>query len=114
MPIVPAPGDYDDGEIDGMIGRGYRSTRRKPAPVPLCPTKTPHAARTRTRAAVVGSPATNRLSYGTATRFLLTTVKPIAYSLSESRVLFSDRSVVLSEMKNFFLWFYFFYFYFST
>jgi hypothetical protein len=21
-PIVPAPGDYDDGEIDGMIGGG--------------------------------------------------------------------------------------------
>jgi hypothetical protein len=30
-PIVPAPGDYDDGEIGGMIGRGNRSTRRKPA-----------------------------------------------------------------------------------
>jgi hypothetical protein len=53
--IVPAPGDYDDGEIGGMIGRGYRSTRRKPAPVPLCPPHTPHAARMRTRAAVVGS-----------------------------------------------------------
>jgi hypothetical protein len=26
-PIVPAPGDYDDGEIGGMIGRGNRSTR---------------------------------------------------------------------------------------
>jgi hypothetical protein len=36
-PVVPAPGDYDDGEIGGMIGRGNRSTRRKPAPVPLCP-----------------------------------------------------------------------------
>jgi hypothetical protein len=38
MPIVPAPSDYDDAEIDGMmIGRGNRSTRRKPAPP-----KTPH------------------------------------------------------------------------
>jgi hypothetical protein len=55
-PIVPAPGDYNDGEIGGMIGRGNRNTRRKPAPVPLCPPQTPHAARTRTRAAVVGSP----------------------------------------------------------
>jgi hypothetical protein len=54
-PIVSAPGDYDDGEIGGMIGRGNRSTRRKPAPVPLCPPQTPHAARTRTRAAAVGS-----------------------------------------------------------
>jgi hypothetical protein len=53
--LVPAPGDYDDGEIGGMIGRGNRSTRRKPAPVPLCPPKTPHAARMRTRAAAVGS-----------------------------------------------------------
>jgi hypothetical protein len=54
-PIVPAPDCYDDGEIGGMIGRGNRSTRRKPTPVPLCPPQTPHAARTRTRTAVVGS-----------------------------------------------------------
>jgi hypothetical protein len=54
-PIVPAPGDYDDGEIGGMIGRENRSTRRKPAPMPLDPQRTPHAARTRTRAAAVGS-----------------------------------------------------------
>jgi hypothetical protein len=54
-PIVSAPGDYDNGEIGGMIGRGNRSTRRKPAPVPLCLPQTAHAARTRTRAAAVGS-----------------------------------------------------------
>jgi hypothetical protein len=54
-PIVPAPGDYDDGEIGGMIGRGNRIPRRKPAPVPLCPPQTPHAARTRTRAAAMGN-----------------------------------------------------------
>jgi hypothetical protein len=43
-PIVPAPSDYDDGEIGGMmIARENRSTRRKPAPVPLCPPQTPHA-----------------------------------------------------------------------
>jgi hypothetical protein len=36
-PVVPAAGDYDDGEIGGMIDRGNRSTRRKPTPVPLCP-----------------------------------------------------------------------------
>jgi hypothetical protein len=41
-PIVPAPGDYDDREIGGMIGMGNRSTVRKIAPVPLCP-QTPHA-----------------------------------------------------------------------
>jgi hypothetical protein len=54
-PIVPAPGDYDDGEIGGMIGKGNRITRRKPAPVPLRPPQTPHAARTRTRAGKMGS-----------------------------------------------------------
>jgi hypothetical protein len=54
-PIVPTPDDYDDGEIGGMIDSGNRSTRRKPAPVPLCPLQTSHAARTRTRAAAVGS-----------------------------------------------------------
>jgi hypothetical protein len=52
---MSAPGDYDNGEIGGMIGRGNRSIRRKPAPVPLCPPQIPHAARTRTRAAAVGS-----------------------------------------------------------
>jgi hypothetical protein len=51
---MSAPGDYDNGKIGGMFGRGNRSTRRKPAPVPLCPPQTPHAARTRTRAAAVG------------------------------------------------------------
>jgi hypothetical protein len=54
-PFVPAPVDYDEGEIVGMIGRGNRSTRRKSAPVPLCPPQTPHAAQTRTQAAMVGS-----------------------------------------------------------
>jgi hypothetical protein len=54
-PIVPAPGDYDDGEIGGMIDRGNRSTRRKPVPVPLCPPRTPLAVRTRTRTVAVVS-----------------------------------------------------------
>jgi hypothetical protein len=49
---VPAPGD-DDGEIGGMkVGRGNRSTRRKPAPAPLCPPQIPLD---QTRAAAVGS-----------------------------------------------------------
>jgi hypothetical protein len=55
-PIVPAPGDYDDGEIGGMmIGGGNRSTRRKPPLLPLWPPQIPHAARTRTPTAAVGS-----------------------------------------------------------
>jgi hypothetical protein len=38
-----------------MIGKGNRSTQRKPAPVLLCPPQNPHAAWTRTGAAAVGS-----------------------------------------------------------
>jgi hypothetical protein len=41
-PFVPTPGDYDDGEFGGMkIGRGNRSTWRKPATAPICPSQTP-------------------------------------------------------------------------
>jgi hypothetical protein len=55
-PIVPAPGDYEDGEFGGMmIDRRNQSKRRKPTPVLLCPPKIPHTARKRTRAAAVGS-----------------------------------------------------------
>jgi hypothetical protein len=55
--IVPAPGDYDDGEFGGMkIGRENRSTRRKPTPEPLYPPRIPlNQTRARTRAAAVGS-----------------------------------------------------------
>jgi hypothetical protein len=52
------------------IGRGNRSTRRKPAPVPLCPPQIPHDltwARTPDRSG--RKPATNRLSYGAAYRW---------------------------------------------
>jgi hypothetical protein len=60
-PIVPVPGDYDDGEIGGiMIGRGNRSTRRNPAP------QTSHACPDANPGRRGGKPATNRLSYGTA------------------------------------------------
>jgi hypothetical protein len=56
-PIVPAPGDYDDGKVGGMkIGRENRSTQREPAAAPLCPTQIPlDQTRARTRAAAVGS-----------------------------------------------------------
>jgi hypothetical protein len=57
--IVPAPGDFEDGEFGGMkIGRGNRSTRRKPAPAPLYPSSNPGRRG--------GKPATNRLNYGAA------------------------------------------------
>jgi hypothetical protein len=38
--LLSVPGDCDDdGEVGRMngFGRGHRSTRRKPAPTPLCP-----------------------------------------------------------------------------
>jgi hypothetical protein len=56
-PIVPVPGDCEDGEFGGMkIGRGYRSTQRKPAPALLCPPQIPlDQSRARTQAAAVGS-----------------------------------------------------------
>jgi hypothetical protein len=48
--------DDECGAVGGMIVKGNRSTRRKPAPVPLCP---PQISRdltwVRTRAAAVGS-----------------------------------------------------------
>jgi hypothetical protein len=72
-PIVPAPGDYDDGEIGGMmIGRGNRSTRRKPVPVTLCPPQTPHACPDANPGRLGGKLAANRLSYGTALSSLRT------------------------------------------
>jgi hypothetical protein len=45
----------DCGAIDGMkIGRGNRSSRRKPAPPPLCPPQIPHdQIRARTQATAV-------------------------------------------------------------
>jgi hypothetical protein len=64
--LLPAPGDYDDGEIGGMIFRGNRSIRRKPAPVPLCPPQTPHACLDTNPGRRVGKPATNHLIYGMA------------------------------------------------
>jgi hypothetical protein len=61
--VVTATGDYDDREIGGvMVGGGNRSTLRKPASVPLCPQTCPDTNPCRRG----GKPATNRLSYGTA------------------------------------------------
>jgi hypothetical protein len=59
-------GYYDNGESGGMIGKGNRSTRRKPAPIPLCPPQTPHACLDANSGRRGRKPATNRLSYGTA------------------------------------------------
>jgi hypothetical protein len=68
--IVPASGDSEDdcGEADGMsIGRGNRSSRRKPAPAPLLSiTKSPWPDPGLNLGRRGGKPATNRLSYGAA------------------------------------------------
>jgi hypothetical protein len=39
--FVPAPDGHERGAIGGMLGRGSRITRRKAAPVPLCPPQIP-------------------------------------------------------------------------
>jgi hypothetical protein len=61
---MPATGDYDEGEIGGMIiGRGNRSTRREPALTPLFPPQTPHASPDKKPSRRGGKSATNGLSY---------------------------------------------------
>jgi hypothetical protein len=58
--------DDECGAVGGKrLGRGNRSTRRKPAPVPLCPPQIPHDLGSYLGRRG-GKPATNRLSYGTA------------------------------------------------
>jgi hypothetical protein len=56
-PIVPGPGDCEDGEFGRMkIVKGNRNTLRKAAPAPLRPPQIPlDQTRARTRAAAVGS-----------------------------------------------------------
>jgi hypothetical protein len=52
------------GAVGGTrIGRGIRSTRRKSAPMPLCPPQIPHDLGSNPGRSS-GKPATNRLSYG--------------------------------------------------
>jgi hypothetical protein len=74
--------DEECGAVVGMrISKGNRSTRRKPAPVPFCPPKIlQDLTRARTRACFGGKPATNCLSYGSATIFVL--ISPLSASFS--------------------------------
>jgi hypothetical protein len=70
-PIVTASGDNENdcGEADGMyIGRGNRSSRRKPAPAPLLSITKSQKTRTGFEP---GPPTTNRLSYGVDLLFSL-------------------------------------------
>jgi hypothetical protein len=61
-PIVPHPGDYDDGEIGGMIGKVNRRTY----PSTALTTTNPTCCSDANPGSRVGNPETNRLSYGTA------------------------------------------------
>jgi hypothetical protein len=73
-PIVPASDDDECGAVGGMrIGRGNRSTRRKPDPVQLCPPQIPHGL-TWNPGRRGGKPRTNRLSYDTAIETTLVSV----------------------------------------
>jgi hypothetical protein len=65
-PIVLALGDYDDGEIGEMIGVGNRSTRRKTYPSAALCTTNPTCCPDANPGGRGGKPATNRLSYGSA------------------------------------------------
>jgi hypothetical protein len=63
--------DDDYGAVGGIrIGKGNRSTRRKPALVPLCPPQIPHDLGSNPGRRG-GKPATNRLSYGTAHEMMI-------------------------------------------
>jgi hypothetical protein len=93
-----------------MIGKGNRSTRRKPAPVPLCPPQTPHATWTRTRAAAVGSQrltawTTARLSSCTLSRdfFMIPLFTQWRIPLLKLQDCNTFRNVLCSQYTCFFL-----------
>jgi hypothetical protein len=53
------------GTVGGMrIGRGNKSTQRKPVPAPLYPPQNPYDDPRLNQGCCGGKPATNRLSYG--------------------------------------------------
>jgi hypothetical protein len=97
--------DSDCRAIGGMrIGRGNRSTRRKPAPVSLCPPQIPHDLTPGSnRGCRGGMPVTNRLSYGPAfarplpTQDNINTYKPI--HISRPRVRF-EPTINIQEAKT--------------
>jgi hypothetical protein len=63
-PIVPARGEYDDGEIGGMIGRGNRSTYlENTCPNAPLSTTNPTCCPVGNPGRRSGKPTTNRLSY---------------------------------------------------
>jgi hypothetical protein len=88
------------GAIGRMkIGRGNRSTRRKPTPAPLCPPQNPAwQTPSRTPDRSCGKPVTNRLSYGAAF------FSPISSPLTSRRVtveVFDPASTRVDELSNY-------------
>jgi hypothetical protein len=65
-PIVPAPGDYDGGEIGGMIGQVKPKYSENTCPNAALSTTNPTCCPDANPGCCGGKPATNRLSYGTA------------------------------------------------
>jgi hypothetical protein len=78
--LLYKPQMIDEGECGAIggtkIGRGNRSTRRKPAPAPLCPTWPDPGSNLGRRG---GRSATNRLSYGAALLISLQYPMPIYF-----------------------------------
>jgi hypothetical protein len=108
---APAPAEYDDGEIGGMmIVTGNRSTRIKPASVPLCPPQTPYVARTWTRAAVVGS---QRLTAWAMARSCWIIFPYIFLEMLFHRVFSIDGPCFISVHQNWFQYRFFLYFIFD-
>jgi hypothetical protein len=65
--IVPSPGDYDEGEIGGMISRGNPKYSEKTCSSAASSTTNPTCCPDANPGRHGGKPATNRLNYGTAT-----------------------------------------------
>jgi hypothetical protein len=90
--LLTAPGDCDDddGEVGGMngFGRGNRSTRRKAAPMPLCPHKSHLPDPGANPGRRDGKRATNRFSYGAAYTYYIEQLYPIRNLALYGRVLF--------------------------
>jgi hypothetical protein len=85
-PIVPALDDDECGAVGGMVGKGNRSTRRKPAPVPLCPPQLAHdLSWARTCIAAVGSQRLIAWAMSQPKKSTVTLIKPIRQECKEHR-----------------------------
>jgi hypothetical protein len=86
--------DDDYGAVDGMrIGRGNRSTRRKPAPVPLCPPQIPHYLTwDQTRAAEVRSQRLTAWAMARPTCYLVDIVFSYIKPISNNVMLITARA----------------------